>query len=238
MKTKINWNLLPWKELKAYLEDDSTREANLETARRITLNYEAVVNYYLSEMSQDIVAQIDKLLGRNTLSEYYEFLSKPIIERIPQWRAVSLYNAKNSCTLKGYTSKITIRHFQKIATKEKVQQQKSTGWLEYKDYESLLLCDQENSCSDDIRTVWVKKAYQQLSERDQLIILYTVIEKLPAIEVYEELESMIHPKPKDGMTSDEIKANWSIKRKQDAISLLKGYALNRLYSIYNKIKEQ
>lgn len=233
-----NWSEISWKELQKRLDNDSELFANIEFARRIVNNYETVVNYYLGKMSIKIIQRINKLMNQDSYAEYYIYLSSPFNEETQsaEWHKVSLYKALNDCTLKTYTSSISCRHFYKLANKEKKMKNSETELLEYKDYDALLMCDQAESDDDDIRLKWMKKAFQALKERDQLILQYLVIEKIPSIEAYDKLEHLIHPIPKDGKTSDEVKASWDIKRRQDAISLMKGYALDRLLKNYKKQK--
>ena len=110
--------------------------------------------------------------------------------------------------------------------------------FEYKDYESLLLCDQVEEEGESITQIRMRKAFAQLSERDKLVLTYLVIAKMPAIEAYPLVERMIHPIAKDGMTSDQVKLNWTVKQRQDAMSLMKGYALKHLLIKYNEQKKQ
>ena len=82
----------------------------------------------------------------------------------------------------------------------------------------------------------VRKAFQMLSERYRLVLHYLVIEKMSALDAFPLLDSYIHPRPKDGLTSDEVKKAWSSKQRQDALSLLKGYALKHLQENFESIK--
>ena len=231
MELKCDWNKLSWQELKKRLLNDTKNEANKELARRIINNYEAVVNYFIGVMSKKLVQKINNVMGRDTYAEYYEFISEPFnVEcQAAEWHRISLY--RGECKLMTWTSQISCRHFYKIAAKEKKERNNKEELLEYKDYESLLSCDQPENQEDNKNIRWMKKAFQQLPERDQLLLQYLIIEKLPSIEVYEKIEHLIHPIPKNGMTSDEVKASWTPKRKQDAISLMKGYALDKLLKI-------
>lgn len=230
---------LSWKGLKSRLTDDPEYTANRELARRIVNNYEVVVNYYIGEMSTDIINRINRIMKRDSYGEYYEFLSSPFNEECkkPEWHKISLYEAID-CKLKTYTSTISCRHFYKIANKEQKIRNSETDLLEYKDYEALLLCDQSEDESEDITKQWMRNAFKELSERDQLVLKCLVIEKQNSLEAYESLKDLIHPIPKDGMTSEEVKANWSIKRRQDAMSLMKGQALKRLLAKYNEQKKK
>ena len=108
--------------------------------------------------------------------------------------------------------------------------------LEYKDYESLLLCDQAEDDGESLTQARMRKAFAQLSEKDKLVLTCLVIKKMPAIDAYPMVEDMIHPLAKNGMTSDQVKSNWSVKQRQDAMSLMKGRALNHLLIKYNEQK--
>jgi hypothetical protein len=188
-------------------------------------------------MSKKLVQKINNIMGRDIYAEYYEFLSAPfnVEDQAAEWHRISLY--RGECKLMTWTSQISCRHFYKIAAKEKKERNKTEELLEYKDYESLLSCDQAEEPEDNTDVRCMKKAFQQLPERDQLLLQYLIIEKLPSIETYEKIEHLIHPIPKDGMSSDEVKASWTLKRKQDAISLMKGYALDKLLKKYNEQKK-
>lgn len=231
-----NWKEMSWDELKKRLKDDPEYKANLEIARRIVNNYEAVVNYYIGPMSTKLVEKINKIMGENSYTDFYLFLSTPFVNTVPEWHKISLYEAKD-CKLQSYTSSITCRHFYKLAKKEKEKRNNEIDLLEYKDYESLLLCDQAENNSESVTQVRMKKAFTQLSERDKLVLIYLVIKKISAIDAYPMLEDMIHPLAKNGMTSDQVKANWTVKQRQDAISLMKGRALDHLLIKYNEQKK-
>ena len=185
--------------------------------------------------------RINKIMGENSYTDYYLFLSYPIVDTDngpkPEWHRVSLYDAKD-CKLQTYTSTIACRYFYKLANKEKMRKNQEDELFEYKDYESLLLCDQVEEEGESITQIRMRKAFAQLSERDKLVLTYLVIAKMPAIEAYPMVERMIHPIAKDGMTSDQVKLNWTVKQRQDAMSLMKGYALKHLLIKYNEQKKQ
>ena len=82
----------------------------------------------------------------------------------------------------------------------------------------------------------MKSAFKKLKERDQKALQYLVIDKMHGLDAYPLLEEYIHPKPKDDMTSEEVKKAWTTKQKQDAISLMKGRALEYLLEKYNEEK--
>lgn len=230
-----HWEGMSWDELKKKLETDPEYKANLEVARRIINNYEAVVNYYIGPMSALLVEKINRIMGENFYADFYLFLSSPFVNNIPEWHKISLYEAKD-CNLQSYTSLITCRHFYKLAKKEKKKKNNEVDLLEYKDYESLLLCDQAEDDGESLTQARMRKAFAQLSEKDKLVLTCLVIKKMPAIDAYPMVEDMIHPLAKNGMTSDQVKSNWSVKQRQDAMSLMKGRALNHLLIKYNEQK--
>lgn len=119
-KNKIDLSKKSWKELKIMLLDDPEYLANLEVARRVVNNYQMEVEYFLGPMSKGIVDSLNKMMGRNTFSEYYVFISHPINEdtKKPSWHKIDLYDARD-CSLISYSSRISHRHFSKIAEKEK-----------------------------------------------------------------------------------------------------------------------
>jgi len=108
--------------------------------------------------------------------------------------------------------------------------------LDYRDYESLLKCDQSEEEGDNITHTRMKRAFSKLKERDQKVLQYLVIDKKAGIDAYPLLEEYIHPQSKDGMTGDEVKKAWTTKQKQDAVSLMKGRALQYLLVKYNEEK--
>ena len=227
-----------WNEFKKRLKDDKCYAANRELAGMIVKNEAKAVHYYLTDIGMPIMKNIEfKIMHRDITAEYYIFLSSPFDKKIqkPLWHPVELYKGSN-CLLSSYTSSITCRHFYKIANKERLLAQKEDGLLEYVDYESLIMCESVTDEEDDIQLQYVHKAYEMLSERYRLVLRYLVIEKMSALDAFPLLSSHIHPRAKDGLTSEEVKQRWTNKQRQDALSLLKGYALERLQENFMLIK--
>lgn len=228
---------IDFKTLIRFLKDDEERVYNLEFKRRIVANSPQCVEYYLGDFSKETVRYIqDKIIHRDILTEFYEHLSAPLGEDgRPVWHKVSLYNAKNGCTLSTYTSRITVRHFTKVANRERKRALKDSPLLEYVDYQALLDYAQDSD-DDSIERMKMKKriraAFNSLEERDRHVIISLVINKKHWSTAFRELYDYIHPKPAKGMTSDEVKASWTNKQKQDAMSLLKGRALCRLQEAF------
>ena len=219
------------------LKDDPEYAANLELARRVVLNQPAEVNFYLGPYNQGLLNKINFSRGCDSYTDLFFFLADPFDEATgtPKWKKVSLYKAIN-CSLQTYTSTIAWRHFTKIINKERDSGKKTTELLEFCDYESLIKCDRPEEESDNLDQRLMKEAFQSLKDRDQKVLQYLVIEKKTGVEAYELLKDYINPEPKNNLTSDEIKENWSLKQKQDAVSLMKGRALKKLQKKYKELK--
>lgn len=227
-----------WNDFKKRLNNDTDYIANKELAKMIVSNETKAVHYYLTEIGLPIMKHIEfSIMHRDITAEYYIFLSSPYDnqEEKPLWHRVDLYKGIN-CLLSSYTSNIACRHFCKLANKEKRISEKEGDLLEYVDYESLIKCESISDEEDNSQMQCVRKAFQMLSERYRLVLHYLVIEKMSALDAFSLLDSYIHPRPKDGLTSDEVKKAWSSKQRQDALSLLKGYALKHLQENFESIK--
>lgn len=231
---------LSLKEITSQLENDVNMIANIELARRVSLNIPDAVGFYISDLSRSIVEYITySILHRDAFSEYYIFLSSPYTQNNhPEWKKVASYKGRNNCTLKTYTSNITCRHFCKIAQKEKKESQTHGMLLEFMDYESLIKCDTGEEEFENTTSIAMRQAFLKLNDRDRLILKYLVIEKISALDAFELLDDYINPRPKFNMTSSEVKASLSVKQKQDAISLLKGRALLKLQELYTEQLKQ
>lgn len=221
---------LPLSSLIKLLDTETEYSANRELAHRVVCNYGTAVNYYIGVLSLPIINHIErKIIHRDILSEFYEFLCNPFNSETkkPEWRKVSLYKGETS-RLDTYTSVITTRHFCKIASKEKEIRECEAEWIDYVDYQSLLDCTSDDDSIEITpgSKAWkARKVFESLSERDQLILSTLVIGKQSALEAYPALEPYIKPRAKENKTSDEIKAQWTDKQKQDALSLIKGRAV-------------
>lgn len=227
-----------WNDFKKRLNNDTDYIANKELAKMIVSNETKAVHYYLTEIGIPIMKHIESsIMHRDITAEYYIFLSSPYDnqEDKPLWHRVDLYKGIN-CLLSSYTSNIACRHFCKLANKEKQLSKKESDLLEYVDYESLIRCELISDEKDNSQMQCVRKAFQMLSERYRLVLHYLVIEKMSALDAFPLLDSYIHPRPKNGLTSDEVKKAWSSKQRQDALSLLKGYALKHLQENFESIK--
>lgn len=226
-------------EIKKRLKNDTNYDANKELAELVVSNEARAVHYYLTEIGMPIMKHIEySIMHRDVTAEYYMFLSFPYDKQAekPLWHRVALYKGIN-CLLSSYTSTIACRYFCKLANKEKRAAENEGELLEYVDYESLIRCESTPDEEDNSQMNCVRKAYQMLSERYRLVLRYLVIEKMSALKAFPLLESYIHPRPKDGLSSDEVKRSWTNKQRQDALSLLKGYALKHLQNNFESIKK-
>ena len=230
------WNELSWIVLRGKLADDPAFLANKEVARRVVSNEEPVVNYYLGPLCEGLVRKISQMMGSDAYADFFLFIASPFDEATsrPGWHKVSLYDGRD-CSLKSYTSYISCRHFYKQALREKKRKISETELLEFRDYASLLDCEQPDHDGDSEEQLRMKRAFAMLKERDQKVLEYLVIEKMSGIDAYMLLESFVHPQAKDGLTSDEVKAQWTLKQKQDVVSLMKGRALKHLLERYNEL---
>lgn len=227
---------LPLKLIISRINNDLGMSANIELARRVTKNIPDAVVFYISDLSKSIIDFISyHIIHRNILSEYYIFLSSPYTDNhLPLWKKVVGYKGYNNCSLKTYTSNISCRHFCKVAQNEKKESQSHGELLEFMDYESLLRCDTSMDESDDRDMIAMKKAYLQLNKRDRLILKCLIIDKISSLDAYEILSEYIKPRPTNDRTSEEVKANLTMRQKQNAVSLLKGRALLKLQELYGE----
>lgn len=227
-------------QLTSLLTKDVDYRANFELAQRIVHNNTNAVNYYIGVLSLPIISHIEKtIIHRDILTEFYEFISNPFNEKnaCPEWHKVALYKGE-TCRLDSYTSLIATRHFCKISEKEQERRKSECDLIEYKDYQSLLHCTND----DDVHEYTVgsklwkaRETYKMLCERDQLVILYLVIEKKSALEAWPLLEPYIKPRAIGNLTSEEVKSSWTNKQKQDGLSLIKGRAIKNYMNIFNTL---
>lgn len=224
------------RELKLQMKKDPDYAANKELANRVVQNNSEAVNYFLTDLSEPIVKHIEfDIMKRDVYGDYYIFISAPINEEsIPQWKKVSQYKGDN-CQLNTYVSCIACRHFCKIAQKEKEDNLRNGDMIEYVDYESLLGYDYHDE-EESETSIRMRKAYNNLSEKDREVLRLLLIENKSGIDAFPALSQYITPKPKEGMTSEQVKESWSTKQRQDAMSLLKGRALDHLKTQFLKTR--
>ena len=226
---------MEWKNLDKRLRDDAGYALNRELAAMVVENEPHAVHYYLTVIGQPIVDHITQTIThRDVYSEYYMFLSAPYDEATytPSWHKVSLYKGE-ACMLSTYTSHIATRHFCKQALKERKISESESELLEFADYESLLNYDKASADDTDPEVAHrVRRAFEALSERDQQVIRCLVIECMNSLDAFDELSHLIKPRCPEGVTPDEVKAGWTAKQRQDAMSLLKGRAVKHLIAEY------
>lgn len=234
--TNNNLTACSLRELKLQMKKDPDYAANKELANRVVQNNSEAVNYFLTDLSEPIVKHIEfDIMKRDVYGDYYIFISAPINEEsIPQWKKVSQYKGDN-CQLNTYVSCIACRHFCKIAQKEKEDNLRNGDMIEYVDYESLLGYDYHDE-EESETSIRMRKAYNNLSEKDREVLRLLLIENKSGIDAFPALSQYITPKPKEGMTSEQVKESWSTKQRQDAMSLLKGRALDHLKTQFLKTR--
>lgn len=235
-----NYQSMSLDRLTAMLRFDNEYRANYELAQRIIVNNSKAVNYYIGVLSLPIITHIEKkIIHRDILSEFYEFLSNPYNSESdsPEWHKVSLYKGE-TCRLDSYTSLITTRHFCKVAQKEQEVADSECEMIDYVDYQTILGCtaeDDEQEYSIGSKLWKARKSFQSLCERDQQVLFCLAIEKMTAIEAWPLLEYYISPRKVEGKTPEEIKESWTTRQKQNALSLIKGRAIEHFINIYNTL---
>lgn len=229
---------MEWNDIKRCLSEDPEYEVNRVLAKMVVANEPKAVHYYLTDIGIPIMKHIEySIMHRDITAEYYIFLSSPFDEgeERPLWHRVDLYKGIN-CLLSSYTSNIACRHFCKLANRERDRRESEGELLEYVDYESLIRCESVTDDEEGSQTQCVRRAYQMLPERYQCVLRCLVIDKMSALDAFPILSPFIHPRAKDGLSSEEVKAGWSNKQRQDALALLKGYALKYLQRNFDSIK--
>lgn len=222
-----------------------------EFVRRITLKefspvVEKARNYFLTDYSKDMLTYIANSICRCTREEiwgeYFEFISKEDAETETPYYKLTLFNGEFGATLSSYVSVITTRYFIKVETKRGRAEDGNTsidaeqslsnkisneGVIENPWFELLL-----SETADDIRRAEreemyqrIEKAMEKLPRKDQLAISLMVMDEVSCLEAFEELEPYLNPR--NGNPTSE----WSVKQKQDAMSLAKGRALKHLIKI-------
>jgi hypothetical protein len=221
------------------MSEDPEYLANKELARRVVANNKSAVNYYLGPFCESLVWRLNFLVGQDVYADLFLFLAHPFEECSgrPGWHRVSLYDGRD-CTLKSYTARICCRHFYKQVTKGRLRKNSEEELLEFRDYESLLSCDSPENDGESADKQCMRLAFNALKERDKRVLHCLVIEKMSGIDAYEQLEQFVHPQEKNGLTSEEVKARWTLKQKQDVVSLMKGRALKHLLEKYQELKHR
>lgn len=230
-----------------------TVEGDKEIAKRVVKNDVQTVHYFLGEFSipfldyigREIMKEEDYYIDNewhyypNISGDYYQFIGAEFKDDKPTWHKVSLYKGiKNKGTkearLYTYINTITVRHF--IALKKKKDKNKEKSFddmleslntsilKEYDGFDEILLEDDPQEYKElDI-------AWSKLSQKDQLILKYLVIEELNPLEIFDEMilyaQTTIDP------------MSFTKKQKQDAMSLMKQRAKEHLRKLIIELRKQ
>lgn len=236
-----------------YLKKQRCIESDLEIARRVVENDTAAVNYFLGDFSAPILDYIGKQIMNTPgclvngevhyymehSGEYYEFIGAKFENTIPTWHKLSLYRATQNkggteARLYTYVDVITVRHF--IALKQKMDKNK---WENLDDMpESMTISIlKEYEGFDEISLAEEKEEYKELDiawaklpERDQLILTYLVVQDANPLDIFDEMIQYVDTK----ISPDQF----SVKQKQDAMSLMKRRAKKHLCNLIVEQRNQ
>ncbi len=223
-------------------------DADKAFARRITCNDTPYVSFFLDDFSKPILQYIvTRILKKNKATEdsvrnifgdYYDFVSPPLDEktRQPRWHKIALYAGKNNACLRTYVTQISSRHFCRIKKRQEKTENSRTELLDFFDYEALLRYDTAEEATDLSESPeyrLVMKAFGRLKERDREALYYLVMCKMNGLEAFEKLKKHLNP---DG--GKAVMDSWDNKRKQTAMSLLKGRALDHIWKEMQKIEKE
>lgn len=238
-----------------YLKKLQCVEADLEIAKRITMNDKIAVEYFLKDLSTPFLEYIGKnIIGaegvyvhgvlRYSLSisgEYYEFMGAKFVNQQPTWHKISLYRGMNlhdgkEARLYTYADAIATRHFIALKKKEEKNKEKSLDEMlesddvsilrEYNGFDEIILEDEMDSGkSRELRLAWEK-----LPMRDRLILQYLVIDELESLDVFDEMIQYVKTSKETGL--------YSRKMKQDAMSLMKQRAIAHLRKLIVELRKK
>lgn len=222
-------------------------EANLAFARLVANGEPINTNYFFGDYSfpilkwviitlyvpknKDIRAVLYQFTG-----DYYDFVSGPYDDNNkPQWYQLTSYRGYNGLKLKTWLQSHCYQYFSKKKIKSDKQSSFESELIEFVDYETLLGLENGNTeCSDKdlFYRERLQRAWSTLSERDKNVLHFLVIEKFHWEDAYNELNCYINPRG-----SRNVMENWSDKRKQDAMALMKARAIKHLVKRFNELKD-
>lgn len=236
---------------------------DLAFAKFIMANKPEAVSYFLGEYSIPFLRYIaNNILHLNNnyeygepcnliQSDYYIFIAAPFNytkNRIPEWHKIGLYKGKDNARLRSYVGHIAKNYFIKNKNKYKDHDKNTSELLEFIDYDALLGYDYADEKIDENSSESLQnlhKAFISLSERDQIVLQYLVMDKMHWSEAFEELRVYLDPLGPDDewkTYSHEEKQRaidryWEPKQKQDAMAGLKKRAIAHLSSRFSKLKK-
>lgn len=150
------------------------------------------------------------------LGEFYEFISND------NWKILRMFDNRNGASLNSYLSRCTMNHF---ITKKRREDKYRIERIEHADIaKELSLFIQEEE--PQMPPVW--KAYENLSQRDQIILKLLVIENKSALASADTIWKFVKSKNKEWRMLP-------VKRVQDTIAMLKRRALLSLSLELEKI---
>lgn len=226
------WNLLP-----------VNVEANLKFAKEVADGDTMHQYYFFGEYSKPILAWIivhalyksyTSGSEREITGKYYEFVSGPIKDDIPQWAQLRWYKGINNEKLQTWLKRNGCQWFGKDRVKEGKELELLSELIEFKDYSALNDIEDEECISDEqlVRERKLQTAWGMLNDKDQEILTIMVIKELHWCESWETLNKHIHPR-----AGREVMSTWTPKRKQDALALLKERAIEHLEARYKLLSE-
>lgn len=247
-----SYTQIPFSKLKLLLSKKGDYESDLEFKNRIVKDSPAEVQYFLNEYSRPFVTKIAFDLFHYSfedfLSYYYVFISSDnykvySLNDFPKendykrtWKRIALYTGYSTNVKKHngrsklytYVRKITKQYFVHVLEKDKKTQVPTCegdlfDMLDSAIYRTLLQRDEEDNEAKALLMSIVKEAYNDLSEKDKMVIQYLVMEPRPSLQAFEYLKKYINP-----IGGQEELEQWDTKRIQDAMSLIKGRALSHL----------
>lgn len=235
---------MEYKELWDKLPTDVS--ANLEFAKFVAQEEPSHSRYFWGEYSIPILKWIALTVYSNKpieevvpsiMAQYYFFVIRPIDEKNkPQYYQLRAYKGLNGLKLETWLKRNGRQHFVKEVKEDEQRENNTTDLLEFVDYETLLsldceaieLNDEELRNRERLRAAW-----ESLTEKDKDVLHQLVIEKSYWKDAYEDLRQYIFPK--DGK---QVMEEWTDKRKQDALALMKARAIEHLIVKFNTVKRK